>query len=181
MQIRFWQQRPFKQYLDRNWQRLYRMAYAWCHHPQTAHDLMQETLSKVLRQHHVFENDKALDVWLYKVMANCWRDHCRRQRDTIDIEQSELVADSNPETDHYQRQLKTALHQAMAHLSMTHRQIVTLVDLQELSYHEVAEILDIPTGTVMSRLCRARQQLREHLQQAGINPMQQITSIRRVK
>jgi RNA polymerase sigma-70 factor (ECF subfamily) len=177
---RFWQQRQFKRYLEDNWQRLYRLAYAWSHHPQTANDLLQETLSKTLKQRHQFENNKALDVWLYKVMANCWRDHCRRHRETIDFEEAGLISNINLETEQYQRELKANIQHAMARLNMTHRQIVTLVDLQELSYNEVADILDIPAGTVMSRLCRARQQLREYLQQAGIHA-QHKSSIRRIK
>lgn len=179
--IRFWQQKQFKQYLEQNWQRLYRLAYAWCHHPQTAHDLLQETLSKSLREHHRFENDKALDVWLYKVMANCWRDLCRRQRDVVDWEQAELTSNTDLEADQYQRELKLTMHTAMARLSMTHRQIITLVDLEEMTYHEVAEILDIPAGTVMSRLCRARKQLKDYLVETGIQSPQKNTSVRRIK
>jgi len=181
MMIRFWQQKQFKQYLERNWQRLYRLAYAWCHHPQTANDLLQETLSKTLREHHRFENDKALDVWLYKVMANCWRDQCRRQRDVVDLEHAELSSNANLETDQYQRELKMNIHKAMARLSMTHRQIITLVDLEELAYNEVADILDIPTGTVMSRLCRARKQLKEYLQESGFHSPGKNTTVRRIK
>lgn len=181
MKIRFWQQKQFKQYLEQNWQRLYRLAYAWCHHPQTAHDLLQETFSKTFKEHHRFENDKALDVWLYKVMANCWRDHCRRQRDVVDLEHVELTSNANLETEQYQRELKVNIHKAMARLSMTHRQIISLVDLQELAYNEVADILDIPTGTVMSRLCRARKQLKEHLQEAGFHSPQKKSTVRRIK
>lgn len=181
MKIRFWQQQQFKQYLERNWQRLYRLAYAWCHHPQTAHDLMQETLSKSLREHHRFENDKAMDVWFYKVMANCWRDHCRRQREVVELEQAELTSQSNLEADQYQRELQSGIQRAMDRLTMTHRQIITLVDLEELSYNEVAVILDIPAGTVMSRLCRARKQLKEFLQEAGFQSPVQQSNIRRIK
>jgi len=181
MKIRFWHQKHFKQYLDRNWQRLYRLAYAWCHHPQTAHDLLQETLSKTLREHHQFENDKTLDVWLYKVMANCWRDLCRQQRESVDVEQAGLASNSNLETDQYHRELKTNIHQAMRMLSMTHRQIITLVDLEDLTYNEVADILDIPAGTVMSRLCRARRQLKELLLQAGFHSAEQKPIVRRIK
>lgn len=181
MKIRFWQQKQFKQYLERNGQRLYRLAYAWCHHPQTAHDLVQETLSKTLREHYRFENDKALDVWLYKVMANCWRDQCRRQRELTDIEQVELASTTNLETEQYQRELKMNIHTAMARLNMTHRQIITLVDLEELAYNEVAAILDIPAGTVMSRLCRARKQLKEYLEEAGFHSAKKTSNVRRIK
>ena len=179
--IRFWQQKQFKRYLERNWQRLYRLAYAWCHHPQTAHDLLQETLSRSLREHHRFENDKALDVWLYKVMANCWRDLCRRQHEVVDVEQAELISSANLETDQYQRELTQTIRQAMAKLTLAHRQIITLVDLEELAYHEVADILAIPAGTVMSRLCRARKLLKAHLLEAGFQSPKPSTNLRRIK
>lgn len=181
MQIRFWQHIHFKQYLERNWERLYRLAYAWCHHPQTAHDLLQETLSRTLREHHRFDNDKALDVWLYKVMANCWRDQYRRQQQLTELDEAELKSDSNPEADQYQREIQHKVHKAMARLSMMHRQIITLVDLEELAYHEVADILGIPTGTVMSRLSRARRQLKEYLQESGLQPPYKQPKLRRIK
>ena len=177
----FWHKKPFRQYLEQNWQRLYRLAYAWCHQSHTAHDLVQETLNRVMREHHQFENNKALDVWLYKTMANCWRDQCRRQQELVEIDEQPLYSSSNLEAEHYQRQIQAAIHRAMQQLNMTHRQIITLIDLEGLSYNEVATVLDIPAGTVMSRLCRARQQLRDLLQQDGIAAGSQESNVRRIK
>lgn len=114
-------------------------------------------------------------------MANCWRDQCRRQREVVDLDHVELQSNANLETDQYQRELQTGIHRAMARLNVTHRQIITLVDLEELAYNEVADILDIPAGTVMSRLCRARKQLKEHLQEAGIHSPQKNPTVRRIK
>lgn len=177
----FWHKKPFKRYLEQNWQRLYRIAYAWSHQPHIAHDLLQETMNRVMREHHHFENDKALDVWLYKTMANCWRDQCRRQKDLVDIDESTLYSASNLEADQYRRELNSCIQMAMGRLNMTHRQIITLIDLEGLSYNEVANILDIPAGTVMSRLCRARQQLREYVQEAGFVPGSHEPNLRRIK
>lgn len=142
---------------------------------------MQETLSRSFKEHYRFENHKALDVWLYKVLANCWRDHHRQQKESIDVEDAQLVSDSNPEHDHTQHQLQQQIQKAMSQLKIDHRQIVTLVDIEELSYNEVADILGIPAGTVMSRLCRARNQLREILKAHPPSITGHKAAIRRIK
>ena len=74
-----------------------------------------------------------------------------------------FVSDATPEADNEKMHLFQRLHQALAQLNMEQRQVITLVDLQELSYREVADVLDIPIGTVMSRVCRGWQQLKQLL------------------
>ena len=70
---------------------------------------------------------------------------------------------------------------AVARLALGQRQVLTLVDLEEFSYAEVAAILEIPVGTVMSRLCRARRALKEMLQELAPVQSAPISQIRRIK
>ena len=148
--------------------RLYRVAYSWCHDPCLADDLVQETLLKGLKSAHQLKDSELLLSWLFSILANCLRDHFRRQYPTADVEEiMELPAhDASPEERHTENEVVGRVRRAVATLPMGQRQVITLVDLEELSYSQTAAALGIPVGTVMSRLCRARRALRERLHEA---------------
>lgn len=162
---------------------LYRLAYAWCHDAALADDLVQETLSKAWTRRAQLRDDAALKAWMVSIMSHCWLDHLRRRRDFDDVEewQNELESSADtPEASFDREQVIASVRSAVARLPMGQRQVLTLVDLEEFGYAEVAEILDIPVGTVMSRLSRARANLKTLLDTA----MQQPTAkplLRRVK
>lgn len=142
---------------------LYRVAYSWCHDESLSDDLTQETMSKALNKYKTLNNPDSLKSWLYGILANCWRDHFRKQREFIDIDECTLSMEQTPETE-YQRQFITdSILAAVAELPINQRQTLTLVDLEGFSYAEVANILQTPIGTVMSRLCRARKSLTHEL------------------
>jgi RNA polymerase sigma-70 factor (ECF subfamily) len=136
--------------------RLYRVAYAWCHSPALADDLVQETLIKALQKSSQLRDPKARDAWLFTILANCYRDHFRRSRDMEDIDELELSLEATPESESSRSEIVAKVRAAIGRLPEGQRQVVTLVDLEGFSYIEVAQILDVPIGTVMSRLCRAR-------------------------
>lgn len=146
--------------------RLYRMAYAWCHDTGLADDLAQEALIKGLKSMHQLKDTSVLEAWLFSILHNCWRDYFRLQHPSADLEHAmELPAPGKtPEEIRAESELIGRVRRAVAALPMGQRQVVSLVDLEELSYTEAAEALAIPIGTVMSRLCRARQALRVLLQ-----------------
>lgn len=147
--------------------RLLRLAYAWCHDRDLADDLVQETLAKALAHGGQLRDEKAMEAWLFSILNNCWRDHLRQRRDFSDIaELDEVIFDPapGPEGRLASRQASARVRHAIASLPMAQRQVVTLVDIEECSYAEVAQILDVPVGTVMSRLARARQALKTRLQ-----------------
>ena len=102
-----------------------------------------------------------MKAWLYRILSNCWRDHFRRSRDTVDIDDVVLVEKDTPDTEHDRHQIISRVRNAIAQLPMGQRQVISLVDLEGCSYIEVAQILDVPIGTVMSRLSRARKALKE--------------------
>jgi RNA polymerase sigma-70 factor (ECF subfamily) len=145
------------------WNRLYRIAYSWCHDPDLASDLVQETLARALRSRAQMPNARAFDVWLFRIMSNFWRDCFRRTPDLTEIRETHLGDGADPGDAHYGDQVLTRVRSAVGELSVQQRQVFTLVAVEGLSYEEVATVLEIPVGTVMSRLWRARQYLKDRL------------------
>jgi len=149
--------------LDEHRSAMLRVAYSWCHDRALAEDLVQDTLVKALAQTESLRDPSRLKAWLFVILGNCFRDHLRRQRphDDIDSIDDELVAGGlRPDEAHEQAAIVARVRRAIESLPLGQRQVVTLVDLEGFAYAEVAGILDIPVGTVMSRLSRARAALR---------------------
>ena len=148
--------------------RLYRLAYAWCHDACLADDLAQEAMIKGLKSAYQLKDESVLEAWLFCILNNCWRDHFRRQHPQVDIEEiMELPANGpTPEQLHSENELVWRVRRAVSALPLGQRQVVTLVDLEEMSYGAAAQALNIPIGTVMSRLSRARVALRDLLHEA---------------
>jgi RNA polymerase sigma-70 factor, ECF subfamily len=142
---------------------LYRTAYAWCHDPAQADDLVQETVLRAISNLGTLKEEGAWKTWLYKIMANLHRDWLRRRREAVDIDGVELAGEDCPESNAERARTVRVVRAAVAALNPEQRKVLTLVDLEGFAYHEVSEILDVPIGTVMSRLSRARQQLKRLL------------------
>ncbi len=158
--------RQFEQRLGESRPRLWRLAHAWCRNRALADDLVQDALAKGLRNHAQLRDEESLHAWLCGILAHCWHDHLRAHRpmeDVTEMDEAVLVADGSPETEYLQSEIVRRVRQAVAELPVAQREVVTLVDLEEFSYAEVAAILEIPIGTVMSRLSRARSALKERL------------------
>lgn len=166
----FGRSKQFRRNLEDNWDKLFRIAYSWSHDQQTSYDLVQETMSRALQHREKITDSRALEVWLCKVMANCWRDLFRRQKDWIDIEDTPLESHSQPDHELERVRIVSKVQIAIGKLKLDQRQVITLVALQGYAYEEVAEILAIPVGTVMSRVCRARENLKELLHNLSTTP-----------
>lgn len=171
----------FRGRLERSRDRLYRVAYSWCHNPDLAEDLVQETLSKALVRADQLRDPDALVSWLLRIMTNEFRDHLRRQRPMSDVDDIVLEEPSTLDSEHERGEVVSTVRGAVQKLPFAQRQVLTLVDLEGLSYKEVAEVLEIPIGTVMSRLCRGRHALRELLHEYRAAGQKARTPIRRVK
>ncbi len=167
--------------------RLYRLAYSWTMNPALADDLTQDTLTKGLRKVSQLKNPDALEGWLFGILRNCWRDHYRSHREMDELDHEQLTDEITPEHHHEQQHIVTKVRSAIAQLAEGQREVVTLVDLEGFSYAEVAESLEIPIGTVMSRLCRARKALAEKLlvledpEQVNRKSGKKVAHIRRIK
>jgi RNA polymerase sigma-70 factor (ECF subfamily) len=160
---------------------LYRVAYSWCHNPALADDLVQEAMAKALKNSGQLRDTQTIKSWLYRILTNCWHDHFRRTREMTNIDDLVLVDTETPEFQHTRQQIVNQVRKAISRLPMGQRQALTLVDLEGCSYIEVAQILDIPIGTVMSRLSRARATLKAKLLEADLAPEGTVSRLRTVK
>lgn len=164
---------PFRPSIEAQRPALYRIAYAWCHDPALADDLVQETLSKAWVRRAQLRDEAALKGWMVSIMNHCWLDHLRSRRDFDDVDdlQDELESGvESPDVCCNRQEVIAGVRAAVERLPLGQRQVLTLVDLEEFGYAEVAGILDIPVGTVMSRLSRARASLKNLLDSATQQP-----------
>ena len=180
--IRISQRRAFRKLVTNNRARLYRMAYAWTNNPHLADDLVQQTMVKAFSNQKQLRDFAAAEGWLFRILANCLTDYRRAKREFLSGDDLEVVDSITPEHRLKEEQMVQRVRQAVRKLPINHCQVITLVDLEEFSYASVAQILNIPVGTVMSRLCRGRRALRKHLLE--IRPpekLRQPSHIKRVK
>src|SRR5262245_35641622 len=151
---------------------LYRAALRLTRVPADAEDLVQDTYLKAFRSAHQFEPGTNLKAWLFTILHNTFRNRIRHDgRNPVDVD-SEAVerasadgpSDPSPEQILTRQTLDADLQAALDALPEAFRQAVWLRDVEELSYAEMAQVLDVPIGTVMSRISRGRRALSEGLQ-----------------
>jgi RNA polymerase sigma-70 factor (ECF subfamily) len=144
--------------------RLYRLAWSWCHNQHQAEDLVQETQARALAKLDTLRDESRLAVWLTRIMVNLFRDHFRKTKEDTGLEVAELITEEEtPEQSIDRSAMIQNTRAAIAQLPDNHRQIITLVDIAGFSYTETSQTLGIPVGTVMSRLSRARKSLHKTL------------------
>ena len=152
----------FHHRLEREIPRLRRYARALTRNAVRADDLVQETLVRALSKGHLWQPGTDLRAWLFTIMHNQNVNEIRRAiRDdaTVDLENCSaiLTARTDPTAS---RQLRELDH-ALAQLPEEQRQVILLVGLEGMSYEDAAAILDVPIGTIRSRLSRGRESLRK--------------------
>jgi RNA polymerase sigma-70 factor (ECF subfamily) len=139
--------------------RLRRFARTIAWNREDADDLVQVALERALVRSGQWQAGTRLDSWMFRIMKNAWidevRGRIRKDRVFAPEEAGEHVGDDSAES-HQQRM---AIQQAISMLSDDHRVVVGLVLVDGLPYKEAAEVLDIPMGTLTSRLVRAREAL----------------------
>lgn len=129
-----------------------------------AEDVVQSSIEKALTHPSAPSHGVELQKWLYRVVRNAAIDRIRQQaKETEEAEQSQFCEQSNPERQLQQQQLQQQVREALAKLKPEQREIIVLKDYHSCCYEDIAEILSIAKGTVMSRLHRARLALRDEL------------------
>ncbi len=140
-----------------------------------AMDVTQDAMLRFFGALERFDARRPVRPWLFTIVRNqvrdLWRQRGRRPADAIgesDALVGELAApQASPEADLHRQELKRRVWRALAALPAGKREIIVLRDFHDLSYSDIAQVLDIPIGTVMSRLHGARRQLRARLEEGG--------------
>src|SRR5262249_55053656 len=137
-----------------------------------AEDLVQETCLRALRSVGQLRPDGNVKSWLFTILRNIWLNQVRQRRtrpDMVDLdsEENDTTEPADTAQDPYEvyasKVEQEQIRAAIQHLPVEFREIIMLREYEELSYQEIASVLDCPPGTVMSRLARARSRLRELL------------------
>jgi RNA polymerase sigma-70 factor (ECF subfamily) len=169
---------------------LYRTALRMTRNPQDAEDLVQETYLRALRALDQFQDGTNLRAWLFRILTNAFinqyrqRSRAPRSESIDDVEEFYLYShlldsgfqpsSSNPEHEVLDRLVDDDIIKALEELPDQFREVVLLADVEGFSYKEIADILDIKIGTVMSRLHRGRRRLQKELwpflREYGITP-----------
>ncbi len=159
-------------------ERVYGIVYNMTSNREDAADLTQDAFIKAFQSIHRFGGQSSFFTWLYRIAVNSTLSHLRKARlrsffslERIDSEEpvaKEIIAaltdKSGAERDTYVRELQEKLNDAMLKLSIKHRTVVTLFEIDGLSHQEIAEVMDCSVGTVRSRLHYAKQLLQSELQ-----------------
>ncbi len=142
--------------------RLRRLARALAGQLADADDLVQMVLERALTRAAQWRPDAPLDKWVFAIARNAWRDELRargRSQNLFAPEEAGITAADGSSAPVQKLELAAAL----AALPPDHREVVALVLIEGMSYAEAAELLEVPVGTVTSRLARARATLQAHL------------------
>src|SRR5512140_512149 len=153
--------------------RLRRYARALAGDSHRADDLVQDTLERALAKFHLWRHGSDLRAWMFSIMHNVFINQLKARRELALDEVAEAALESAPQSDPLQlRDLDAALRR----LPAEQREVLLLVGLEQLSYLEASQALDVPVGTVMSRLSRGRERL--HALMSGAAP---ATNLKLVK
>jgi len=154
----------FHRLIEEQIPRLRRYARALSSNRAQADDLVQETLVRALVKKHLWQPGTNLRAWLFTIMHNQYVNVVRRSiRDGMVVDIEELSATLRATTDPSASRKLRELERGLSLLPLRQRQVILLVGLEGMSYEDTAEILEIPIGTVRSRLSRGRETLRKHL------------------
>lgn len=155
----------FEQLVDAHYQALYRFALSLAKDPETAADLVQQTFCIWAQKGDQLRDRARAKTWLFTTLYREFLSHARKAKRFSDQELTEAVAgrvESSEDDADRQMDGQRAL-ELLGELDENFRAPITLFYLQQHSYKEIAEILDIPIGTVMSRISRAKEMLRRRM------------------
>jgi RNA polymerase sigma-70 factor, ECF subfamily len=154
--------------------RLRRFTGLLTHDLDQSEDLVQETYARALTHLDQWQRGTRLDSWMFRIAQNLWIDHARAEKvrgDVIDVEIIDKFFSCDGRIVVESRLVLQEVRKGMARLSTDQRNVIRLVCVFGMSYEEAGKILNLPSGTVMSRLARARAALHESMQRAHLRKM----------
>ena len=169
----------FQKLVERYQRRLFGLCYGMVRNPDDAMDLVQETFVKVFKSLERFEGQSSFYTWAYRIATNVSIDFLRKQKRqrTVDYDDAIMRDDEvedigsllpsrlgvNPAKVYGRRELLEKIEEALGTLSDHHRQAILLREVEGLSYQEIADVMEVSIGTVMSRLHHARKNMQKQL------------------
>jgi len=173
-------QRAFRLLFDRYHRRAYAVAFGVVKNPQDAADVVQDGFVKVHRHIGKFQGSSSFYTWLYRIIMNLAIDHVRRRKNAKGVEYDDRVGreadevagdgtllprilDANPGKTVIRRELLAKIQEALDELPEYHRAVIVLREVEGLSYEEMSQVLEVPKGTIMSRLFHARKKMQAAL------------------
>ncbi len=158
---------------------IYRVARRLVSSREEAEDLVQETYARAFRSRRSFTPGTNLRAWLFRILTNLNIDRGRREQRTPDIQpmeegdyylynRLEQDAGTEDESQIVERLSQDSVVQALSAVPHNFRDVLVLVDIGDFSYQDAAQILDVPVGTVMSRLHRGRRILKKELAETAV-------------
>lgn len=170
----------FRELFDRYHRRAYSVALGVVRNRQDAADIVQDAFIKVHRHIANFQGSSSFYTWLYRIVMNLAIDHLRRNKKARSLDYDDgvrrtamevegdggmlpRILDGNPGKTVLRRELSGAIQKALDELPEYHRAVILLREVEGLSYEEMAQVLKVPKGTIMSRLFHARKKMQEAL------------------
>lgn len=169
-------QSAFRALFERYHRRVFAVAFGVVKNQQDALDVVQEAFIKVHKHIGGFQGSSSFYTWLYRITMNLAIDQVRRARKVVEfddnVKRSDAAGDGsllprlqneNPGKTVARDELKKQIEAALAELPEYHRAVIVLREVEGLSYEEMAQVLRVPKGTIMSRLFHARRKMQERL------------------
>ena len=170
----------YNQLVNRFKDRLLNFIYRFVNDIDLAEDLVQDTLLKLYTHKDSYQEIAKFSTWLYTIAANLARTELRKKKRRKTFSVTELSRDDrefiiassdvDPSEDHSSQIFEKSVQRALAELPDDFKTIIILRDIQELSYDEISKIVDVPLGTVKSRINRGRVKLQQLLKKKGERP-----------
>lgn len=170
----------FEILVERYQKQVYNIAYRYTGNRDDAYDLSQETFLKAYKGIKNFRQDSSFKTWIYHITANVCRDHLRKDSKVYkisidepihsehgDMEKQLMDSSRGPDEVYESKELSEFIQDIIDDLQQEYKEVIILREVQQLSYEEIAEVLNCSIGTVKSRLNRARKILRDKIIVAG--------------
>jgi len=157
--------KAFGKLVERHKKTAFRLALGLVGNKDDAHDISQEAFLRVYRSAKTFDTSQPFLPWFYTIVSNLSRTWLRKRQAVdhrmVDVDDASylLVDKANPESEFLEKETIACLRAALLKLPFDDREIITLQHFRGMSYDEIANLLGIPKGTVMSRLYYARKKL----------------------